>query len=177
MTKRKTVIGVFHDRNAADQFLNVLAPRGYSYSDVNVMMSDGTRARDYAEHAAAEKQGTRAGNKLGEGAGIGGAVGTAVGATIAAIVAVGTSIVIPGLNLIVAGPLVAALAGGGAGAFAGGVVGALIGLGIPEQDAKAYNEALMRGGVVMSVSVNSDEEASELQSLMTSYGAEQVLCC
>jgi hypothetical protein len=39
-------------------------------------------------------------------------VGTVVGASAAAIAAIGTSIVIPGLGWVVAGPLVAALAGG-----------------------------------------------------------------
>ena len=69
-------------------------------------------------------------------------MGTAVGATLAAIAAVGTVLIIPGLNLIVAGPIVAALAGGGVGAVAGGLVGGLVGLGIPERDAVVYNRSL-----------------------------------
>ena len=44
-----------------------------------------------------------------DGLGIGSAIGGTVGAVLAAIAAVGTSIVIPGLGLFVAGPIAAAL--------------------------------------------------------------------
>ena len=56
----------------------------------------------------------------------------------AAIAAIGTSLVIPGLGLVVAGPLAAALAGAGAGGTAGGLIGALVGHGMPEDRTKKY---------------------------------------
>ena len=45
-----------------------------------------------------------------DGAGVGGALGGVVGAALATIIAVGSTIVLPGLNLVIAGPIVAALA-------------------------------------------------------------------
>ena len=63
----------------------------------------------------------------------------------------GTTIWFPAWVWIVAGPIFAALAGGGAGAVTGGAVGGLVGLGIPESNAKAYEEALKKGGVVFGV--------------------------
>jgi hypothetical protein len=179
MSKHKTVIGSFRDHAAAQLFFDTLTSRGFAPSDINLMMSDATRTREYAWDARDEKDrftGSTAGNKAAEGAGIGSAIGSAVGGTIAAIAAAGTSLVVPGLNLVVAGPIVAALAGAGAGAMTGGFVGGLVGLGIPEQDAKAYNEALKRGGVVMSVATQDDAEAREIKDLMTHHGGEQVLC-
>jgi hypothetical protein len=53
--------------------------------------------------------------KAAEGLGVGGAVGRGVGAALAAIFAVGSTIVVPGLGLVVAGPIAAALAGAAAG--------------------------------------------------------------
>ena len=197
----KAVVGVFHSRSAADGCFGAFIRRGYLSSDINLMMSDRTRTQDYVwgdeDPALATTDidlmasdgdgatvavspvktiGTAAGSKATQGIGVGGGIGTAVGATLAAIAAVGTSLTIPGLNLIVAGPLLAALAGGGAGAVAGGLVGGLVGLGIPEQDAEIYNQALRDGGVVMSVAARS-EDVYDVQNLMIQHGGEQVSSC
>ena len=197
-SNQKFVVGVFRNRMDADSCFNELLLRGFNPSDVNVMMTDQTRERDYAwdqfspSHAVdidtndeegttvtrrvGRNSGSAAGSMAAQGVGVGGSIGTAVGATVAAIAAVGTSLVIPGLNLIVAGPIVAALAGGGAGAIAGGLVGGLVGLGIPEQDAQVYNKALQLGGVVMSVEV-ADADVQEIVDLMIDHSGEQVICC
>lgn len=76
---------------------------------------------------------TELGNKAAEGAGIGGAIGGSLAAIAAAVAAVGTTITFPGIGLVVAGPMAAAIAGAGIGAVTGGIVGALIGWGIPEE--------------------------------------------
>ena len=194
----RTVVGVFRSRPSAEACFNALVDRGHSTNDINLMMSEQTRARDYAwtelergaagamvsegsparaarpDIAAKAREGTKAGNAAAEGMGLGGAMGTVVGASIAAIAAIGTSLVIPGLNLIVAGPIVAALAGGGAGAITGGIIGALVGMGITEQDAKVYNRALAEGGVVMSVIVPSSEQAEQVVNLMKANSGQQV---
>ena len=78
---------------------------------------------------------------------------------LAAVAAIGTSVAIPGLGLLVAGPLAAGLAGAGAGGLTGGLVGALIGSGIPEERARAYDEGVRSGGIVMGVNARSDEDA------------------
>lgn len=194
----RAVVAVFRSRAAADACFAALVQRGYLSSDINVMMTERTRKKEYAwanddrdipmapvdlnhahnndtSNSAAKSHhaGTMAGSMAAQGIGVGGSVGTAVGATLAAIAAVGTSLVIPGLNLIVAGPILAALAGGGAGAVAGGLVGGLVGLGIQEQDAEVYNRALQEGGVVMSVSADA-EHVREIEQLMLQHSGEQV---
>jgi hypothetical protein len=60
---------------------------------------------------------TELGNKALKGAGTGAAVGDAVGATLAAIAAIGTTLALPGLGLLVAGPIAAAFAGAGQAAL------------------------------------------------------------
>ena len=128
--------GLFPDRESAELGYNSLTARGNSKDDVNVVMSEDTKKRHFTS-AGAE---TELGSKAAEGAGIGGAIGGTVGAIAAALVAVGTTITIPGLGLVIAGPLAAAVAGAGAGAATGGIVGALVGWNIPEEHVKRYDE-------------------------------------
>lgn len=173
--KLTSVIGVFRKRLTAEACLTALLGRDYASKDINLMMSDKTRDRDYSSKQVASK--TEAGSYMTEGVGVGGAIGTAVGATIAAIAAIGTSVLLPGLNLIVAGPIFAALAGAGAGAVTGGIAGGLIGLGMTEQDAKYYNKALEEGGVVMSVAVRDSKESGEVRKLMATHSGEQICAC
>lgn len=148
------VTGMFNDRESAERAYQSLPARGYSQSDVNLAMSEDTRKRHFGDGTT-----TELGNKATEGAGVGGAIGATVGAIAAAIAAVGTSLVIPGLGLVLAGPAVAALAGAGAGGVTGGLIGALVGWGIPEERVKHYEEGIKKGGIVMGVTPRSDEDA------------------
>lgn len=175
---RTMVVGVFRDRVAAQQCYDVLITRGFHDADINVMMSEQTRTlygnETQARPAFAQRPSQGTHTKAAEGMGIGGAVGTVVGGSIAAIVAVGTSLVLPGLNLVVAGPLAAALAGGGAGAVTGGLLGGLIGLGIPEEGVEVYHEALRAGGTVLGVAVPDGEHVDEAKQTLRDCGAEHV---
>lgn len=150
--------GMFHDRASAEQAWHGLSERGYTQDDVSLMMSDETRRRHFGDRNVT----TELGNKAAEGAGIGGGVGGVIGAALAAIAATGTSIALPGLGLVVAGPVAAALAGAGAGAATGGLLGGLIGAGIPEERVKRYEEGLKQGGILMGVQPRSDEDAAHL---------------
>jgi len=157
MAQQSTMVtGLFRDRDSAERAYHAVTDRGYSRDDVNLVMTDETRRRHFA--AAGEQ--TELGTKAAEGAGIGGAIGGTLGAIAAAIAAVGTSIAIPGLGLVVAGPVAAALAGAGAGAATGGLVGALIGWGIPEERVKRYEEGVRKGGILMGVKPRSDADAA-----------------
>lgn len=168
--KRKLVIGVFRNRGDAEAAYDYLKSSGYADREINALMSDRVRASFYPELGK-----ETAGTKAPEGAAIGGAVGTAVGAALAAVVAIGTSVAIPGLGLIIAGPLAAGLAGGGAGAVAGGVIGLLAGAGITDQNAKAYEAALRSGGVVLGVAPRNSTDASAIQKHFKELNGENVV--
>ena len=157
-TKQRIVTGIFRDRDSAERAYESISARGYTERDVNLAMSDDTRKRYFADGAT-----TELGNKASEGAGVGGAVGATVGAIAAAIAAVGTSLVIPGLGLVIAGPAAAALAGAGAGGVTGGLIGALVGWGIPEERVKHYESGIKEGGIVMGVTPRSAEDAEYLE--------------
>jgi hypothetical protein len=169
-SKPKMVTAVFRDRTSAQAAFDWLRAKGYSADEVNVLMSDTTRAK-YFPVAKEGELGAK--SHAAEGMGIGGAVGTAVGASLAALAAIGTSIALPGLGLVVAGPIAAALAGAGAGAVTGGLLGGLIGLGLPEPNAKAYEEALREGGVVIGV-VPHDQETTEIRKYFENHHGESV---
>jgi len=164
------VTGMFRDRESAERAYQSVTGRGYGQDDLNLLMSDETRKRHWSSPAAA---GTELGSKALEGAGAGAAIGGAAGGILAAVVAV-ASIAIPGVGLVVAGPLAAALAGAGAGGAAGGVIGALIGAGIPEDRAKMYESGVKEGGVVMGVTPRSDQDAEYFEREWRSSRGENI---
>lgn len=155
-TNSSIVTGLFHDRASAERAYDALIERGYGKDDVNLVMSDATRQSSFAGDSAA----TALGHKAAEGAGVGGAIGSTLGAVVAAITAVGTSLAIPGLGLVIAGPIAAALAGAGAGGVTGGLVGALVGWHIPEERIKAYQSGIEQGGILLAVNPRSTDDAA-----------------
>ena len=159
------VTGFFKTRAAAEAAVDAIIKRGYTRDDVSVLMSESTKNKEFAmqtrSHAA-------------DGLGIGGAIGGTVGAVLAAIVAVATAITIPGIGLVVAGPIAAALAGAGAGGATGGIIGLLVGAGIPEHRAKVYEAGVRGGGILLGVEAKSKEEVDKLESLLEDIGAEHV---
>lgn len=172
---QKMVTAVFRNRNDSEQAFDYLYHLGYTDKEINVLMSDRTHStlttdsRNHTKH--------NAGTKAGEGMGIGGAIGTAVGATLAAVAAIGTSIALPGIGLVIAGPIAAAFAGGGAGAVTGGAIGALAGAGFSQQNAEAYEEALREGGVVLGVVPLNREHASAIEERFRELNGENVCYC
>ena len=159
------VTGLFKTRAAAEAAVDAIIKRGYTRDDISVLMSDATKNKEFAvqtrSHAA-------------DGLGIGSAIGGTVGAVLAAIAAVGTSIVIPGLGLFVAGPIAAALAVAGAGGATRGLIGLLVGTGIPEHRARVYDTGVRGGGILLGVEAKTSEEVEKLEALLEDIGAEYV---
>jgi hypothetical protein len=172
MAETRWVTGLFKDRESAERAYQLLAERGYEHGDVNLVMSNDTRARHFMPEAGVAP--TELGTKAAEGAGIGGAVGGAVGAIAAAVAAVGTNIALPGLGLVITGPLVAALAGAGAGAATGGLLGALIGWGIPEETVKRYEAGIREGGILLGVRPKNEEDARDIQGRWRDFSGDLV---
>lgn len=163
--------GMFRDRESTERAYSSLRSRGYSDSDVNLMMSDQTRDSWFSDSDAAD---SALGSKAMEGAGAGSAIGGTLGAIIGGIAAIGTNVLLPGLGLVVAGPIAAALAGAGAGGLTGGLVGALIGSGIPEERAQVYEEGVRNGGAVLAVNPRSAEDAEYLENEFRNHRGEHI---
>jgi len=155
----RMVTGLFRDRDSAERAYGSLSERGYGKDDVNLMMSDDTRKKYFSDDDDSEF-----GTKAWEGAGKGAAIGGGVGATLGAIAAIGTTLALPGIGLLIAGPIAAGLAGAGAGALTGGLIGALVGHGIPEEHAKHYEQGIREGGIFMGVQPRNDEDADYFEN-------------
>lgn len=171
MSNKTYVTGLFRDRDSAERAYESVTSRGYSSDDVNLVMSDATRDRHFSKNATVK---TELGNKAAEGAGVGGAIGGAIGAIAASVAAIGTTLAIPGLGLIIAGPIAAAVAGAGAGAAGGGLIGALIGWGLPEERVKHYEEGIREGGILMAVTPRSDDDAEYFEQSWKRNNGEQI---
>ncbi|WP_437669691.1 hypothetical protein [Sorangium sp. So ce131] len=82
------------------------------------------------------------------------------------------SVVVPGLGLVAAGPVAAALAG--AGSAVGGIAGALVVAGVPEGRAQVYEAGLKQGAVLVCVYAYSERDKEILEMLLEYAGAENV---
>lgn len=154
-SKKGMLTGMFSDGKSTEKAYNDLQNKGYSKDEINLIMSDDTRKKYFS----GEMADTEIGSKAAEGAGTGTAIGGTLGAVVGVIAALGTSLAIPGLGLLIAGPIAAGLAGAGAGGIAGGMIGALVGWGIPEDSAKYYESGIKEGGIVMGVNPRNDADA------------------
>jgi len=159
----KLVTGLFKARSEAERAVEDLISYGFMREDISMLMSDATRGREFRLAEA---------TKAPEGAAAGAALGGAIGAIAAGLVVLGV-VALPGIGLVAAGPIVATLAGLGAGAAAGGLTGALVGMGIPEHEAKFYNEEIGRGGILLGVYTH-DDRAGQARKILEASGAKTV---
>jgi hypothetical protein len=159
----KIVTALFHNRIAADNAVDSLITNGFSRDDVSVLMTETTRGREFGvvDHT-----------KAPEGAVVGGVAGGIAGGVLAAIAAT-AAIAIPGVGVIVAGPIIAGLAGASVAGAAGGLVGALVGAGIPEHEAKFLSTAIHKGGILVGIRTPS-KNVRLAKELLGRYGGESL---
>lgn len=177
------VSAVFDGFRDAEEAVAALLDDGFSTERISVLLSEESR-RQYLEvhpelaategHVLAQTVELDEESKALKGAGAGGAIGGTLGAAAGAIVAVGTSVVIPGIGLVVAGPVAAALAGAGAGGAAGTLIGALTGAGMSEFRAKRFGELLARGDVIVSARALTDPERKTIVRTLEGCGGKLV---
>jgi hypothetical protein len=173
----ENVSGIFNNQADLERVLDELDRIGLG-NDVSVLMSEQTRgyygdAFGSGYSAGQGTEGFEHTSKLPEGAATGGLTGGILGAIIGGLTLVG-SIVLPGAGLLVAGPLVGAITGGAIGTAAGGLVGALVGAGIPETEAKFYQESLEKQGNVLVVAHVPKDLVDEVRNIFKRCGAQSV---
>jgi hypothetical protein len=160
-----TVSAIFKKRSEADRAFDQLEYAGFSQSQISLVMSEDTR-NSYIKEINDK---SKADEGAATGAGLGGLAGAVAGMLLAA-----GAVAIPGLNIVVAGTFVSALAGLGAGALTGGVVGGLIGAGIPEHEAKLYAEEIERGNFLVSVQTETAEEEAKARKVFSQNNADSI---
>jgi hypothetical protein len=149
----------------ADSIVGKLRTNGFTDNDISVLFPDKGSTRDFAH----KKE-----TKMPEGATVGASTGGVVGATVGLLAGIG-ALAIPGLGpFIAAGPIMAALSGGALGAGVGGLTGALVGLGIPEYEAKQYEGKVKEGGILISVHSESGDETKRAKAIFKEEGAHDI---
>ena len=161
----KAVFGLYSRRQQVENAVDELKAQGFRNTDVSVLFSENVGTKDFAH-----EKGTKAPEGLATGATSGAVVGGALG-WLAGIGA----IVIPGIGpLIAAGPVIGALTGVGVGGTVGGVAGGLIGLGIPEYEAKRYEGRIKEGNILLSVHADDSEWADKAEHILKDTGADNI---
>lgn len=156
-----TMIATYEALPQAERAASRLVEEGFPDSQISMLVSDATKEK----HLAMQKR-----TKAPEGAATGAAIGGVTGALIAGLTTV-AGIVVPGLGLLVVGPLIAALAGAGAGGALGGLVGGLTGLGFTEIEAKMVEDALRNGNVALAATTDTRERVRIIHGVFESTGA------
>ena len=77
-------------------------------------------------------------------------------------------------RFVAAGPIMAALAGVGVGGTVGGITGALIGMGIPEHEAKRYEVRVKEGGILLSVHSDNADWRKRAKEILERTGAQDI---
>lgn len=164
---RDMVVEIFKDKKSADKAIAAVESHGYTRDEISIITSEATRDKYFK----GTNEPVDVGSSALKGAGAGSAIGLTLGAIIGGVIAVG-SVVIPGVGLIVAGPLAAALAGAGAGSVAGGLIGALAGWGIPDAHVKKYEKAIKEGKIVVGVHPHSDADTKVIKEAWAAFKEE-----
>jgi len=163
--KNIAVFGIYPNRAAAERAVDTLRAEGFRNTDISVLMQDNVGTKDFAHQKD---------TKAPEGTAAGAASGAAMGGILGWLAGIG-ALAIPGVGpFIAAGPIMGALAGAGVLGTVGGIVGALVGMGIPEYEAKRYEGRVKEGGVLLSVHSDNSEWAKRAKDVLERTGAEDV---
>jgi hypothetical protein len=163
--KKTAVFGIYSNRNAAEQAADAIVNAGFAPADISVLLPENLGNRSI---------GTEKATKAPEGAATGGTTGAVLGGTLGLLAGIG-ALAIPGVGpLIAAGPIMAALAGVGVGGTIGGITGALVGMGIPEYEAKRYEGRIQKGGILLSVHCSTSDEVKRAKDIIERTGGEDV---
>jgi hypothetical protein len=163
--KNTAVFGIFRDNATVGGALHALQAAGFRNTDVSVLMPENAGTKDFVHHKD---------TKAPEGATTGAASGVVLGGVLGWLAGIG-ALAIPGVGpFIAAGPIMAMLAGAGAAGVAGGIVGSLVGMGIPEYEAKRYEGRVKAGGILLSVHCDSSEWVGRAKKILADTGAEDI---
>lgn len=149
----------------AEVILLELKQAGFTNNDISALLPDRRGTKDFAHERN---------TKAPEGATAGGIAGMGVGAALGWLAGVG-ALAIPGAGpFIAAGPIMAALSGAAFGTATGGVVGSLVGLGMPEFEAKRYDAKIREGNILISVHTESGKQKDVAKDVFKRNNADDI---
>jgi len=159
---------VFCIATSEAQAINIvdrLKVANFSNNDISVLFPNKTGTKDFAHEQH---------TKAPEGAATGGVTGGVLGGALGWLAGIG-ALAIPGVGpFIAAGPIMAALGGAAIGGTVGGIAGALVGLGIPEFEAKRYEGKIKEGNILISVHSENRDETKRAKEIFEQAGAKDI---
>lgn len=181
--KKKVVFCLAETEVIADRIVNRLLGSGFRNEDLSILYPNKSKTtvqtdeRGAVKEVSTMKKGsltTEKHSKAPEGGVAGATTGGVLGGSLGLLAGIG-ALAIPGLGAFVAaGPIMAALSGTAVGGAVGMLLGSLIGWGIPEYEAKKYEEGLKHGNILISVHAESDEEIKRASDMMKKEGGKDI---
>jgi hypothetical protein len=162
---KTSVLCITKTEAQAQNIVDQLRLSNFSNNDISVLFPDKHGTKDFAHEQH---------TKAPEGATTGGVTGGVLGGALGWLIGIG-ALAIPGVGpFIAAGPIMAALAGAAVGGTVGGIAGALIGMGIPEYEAKRYEDKVKSGNILISVHTENSEQVKRAKEIFKQAGAEDI---
>jgi hypothetical protein len=153
-------VGVFNSLQQAKRALQELLGAGFSNEQLGIASREDT-LKEGIHHPGHKIEPSDAATGIVAGGALGGLLGAAI-----------ATVLVPGIGPII---LAGALAGIGAGAVAGmkatGFLTAALELGIPEEEARYYEDQLDAGRTI--VTVTAGDRAAEARTILNRHGATE----
>ena len=162
---KTSVFCIALSRTQADFIIEHLEVAKFPRSAISALFSDRETSHDFAHEMS---------TKAPEGAVAGASTGGIIGGALGWIAGIG-ALAIPGVGpFIAAGPIMALLSGAAIGAAVGGVAGALVGMGIPELEAKRYEGKIAEGNILISVHTEDETQVAQAKEILANAGAQDI---
>ncbi len=174
----KAVFGLADNSDHADRIVASLQQAGFGNSEISILLADKNKGTngivgehpDHTTSTLAHEKNTKA----PEGGVTGATAGGLIGGSLGLLAGIG-ALAIPGLGpFIAAGPILATLSGSAVGGALGLVIGSLVGMGIPEYEAKKYESHLKTGGVLLAVHCMDNDHINRAKAVLEKQGAKDI---
>ena len=166
----KTIVGLFDHFTSAQAALEDQVKNGFPRDQISIVTSRQASAvmAEPAQTSASRDNAAAGGAAVGAGAGavVGGAAGL-----VASLAGLTIPVVGP---ILAAGSIVATLSGAAGGAAIGGIIGTLVGVGVPDEDAQLYEEAVRRGMTLVVLRTDDPDMAERCAAILNRHGAVDV---
>ncbi len=160
-----SVFSIYRDKPAVEQAVDALRSAGFRNTDISVLFPENEGTKDFAfEKGTKAPEGVTAG--AGSGIVVGGVLGWLAGIGLLAVPGIGP--------FVAAGPIISTLAGMGIAGTIGGIAGALIGMGMPEYEAKRYEGRVKGGHILLSVHCDDRSWADRAERVLGQTGGEDI---
>jgi len=165
-----TISRLFDSYSSAGPAMRELVAAGVPKDDISIVANNADNFYDEKANLV-DRDNDGVDDRTEGGAGAGAGLGAVIGGAAGLLTGLGV-MAIPGVGPVVAAGWLASTALGAlAGGTAGGIIGALTKSGIPEEDAHVYAEGLRRGGVLLTVRTNAENNATA-ERILQKYGVD-----